>query len=199
MRAPTQPLRQHYRRALTWMLTSAPLWIVGAALAPDARLWWWGAAAVIDVTGIWLAHPWPNSRLSSSEVTIDGAHMTKRLRLFLIIALGEVVLTTATAISQTPTTPSTVLAGVTAFAIVAALWALYFGGAPRIVDRDLAAATDVWAARMGANGQYVVLAGLVVTAVGCQTVIEEPHGAGSLTVGLLVGGGPLLYVATQSW
>jgi hypothetical protein len=51
---------------------------------------------------------------------------------------------------------------------------------------------------MGPNGQYVVLAGLVVTAVGCETVIEQPRGAGSLTVGLLVGGGPSLYVATQS-
>ena len=52
---------------------------------------------------------------------------------------------------------------------------------------------------MGANGQYVVLVGLVMTAVGCETVIAHPLGAGSFTVGLLLGGGPLLYVATQTW
>src|SRR4051812_1898643 len=51
VKAPTPPLRQHYRRALTWMLASTPLWLVGAAIPPGPRLWFWGAATVIDVTG----------------------------------------------------------------------------------------------------------------------------------------------------
>jgi low temperature requirement protein LtrA len=51
----------------------------------------------------------------------------------------------------------------------------------------------------GANGQYVILAGLVATAVGCETVIAHPLDAASLAAGLLLGGGPLLYVATQTW
>jgi len=33
--APTPQLRQHYRRALTWLLASTPFWIVGAAAAPE--------------------------------------------------------------------------------------------------------------------------------------------------------------------
>jgi low temperature requirement protein LtrA len=37
----TPQLRQHYRRALTWLLASAPFWIVGAAAAPEPRLWRW--------------------------------------------------------------------------------------------------------------------------------------------------------------
>lgn len=80
-----------------------------------------------------------------------GAHLAARLRLFLIIALGEVVLTTGVAISESPTEPGTLLAG------------------------------------------------LVATAVGCETVIAHPFGEGSLAVGLLLGGGSLLYVATQTW
>ena len=52
---------------------------------------------------------------------------------------------------------------------------------------------------MGANGQYVVLAGLVATAVGCEIVIADPLDVGSLPVGFLLAGGPLLYVATQTW
>jgi len=52
---------------------------------------------------------------------------------------------------------------------------------------------------MGANGQYVVLVGLVATAVGCETVIAHPLSTGSLAIGLLLGGGPLPYVATQTW
>ena len=198
--APTPLLRQHYRRALTWLLASAPFWVLGAAVAPGTRLWWWGAATAIDLTGVWLAHPWPFQRMPTREIAFDYAHMAERLRLFLLIALGEVVLTSATAIAEAPTESFTLLAGVAAFVLVAALWAFYFAGSPVIVERQEAAPADpIWAARMGANGQYVVLAGLVMTAVGCETVIAHPLGAGSFTVGLLLGGGPLLYVATQTW
>jgi len=199
-RAPTPQLRQHYQRALTWILASAPLWIIGAVVPPGPRLWVWGAATVIDVTGIWLAHPWLHSRMASREIAFDETHMTERLRLFLLIALGEAILTTGTAISESPTDPPTLLAGAAGFGLVAALWALYFGGSTRIVEPRTTPAPDpIWAARMGANGQYVVLAGLIATAVGCEIVIGDPLSGGSLPGGLLLGGGALLYVATQSW
>jgi low temperature requirement protein LtrA len=200
IKAPTAPLRQHYRRALTWMLASTPLWLIGAAIPPAPRLWVWGAATAIDVTGIWLAHPWPHSRMVSSEIAFDETHMTERLRLFLIIALGEAILTTGTAIAQAPTDVATVFAGAAGFALVAALWALYFAGSSRIVEPRTTPVPDpIWAARMGANAHYMVLAGLVATAVGCETVIGESLAGGALPVGFLLGGGALLYVATQSW
>ena len=198
--APPPQLRQHYRRALTWLLASTPFWIVGAAAAPEPRLWRWGVATAIDVAGVWLAHPWPHRRIATREIAFDYDHMAERLRLFLLIALGEVVLTTATAISESPTEPATLVSGFAGFVIVAALWAFYFAGSPHIVDRRTTPTADpIWTARMGANGQYVVLAGLVATAVGCETVIAHPLSPGSLAIGLLLGGGPLLYVATQTW
>ena len=199
-RAPTAPRRQHYRRALTWMLAAAPLWLIGAALTPGPRLWVWAAATVVDVTGIWLAHPWPHARTNSREIAFDDAHMTERLRLFLIIALGEAILMTGTAISESPTDTPTLVPGTAGFALVAALWALYFGGSPQFVERSSHPGTDpIWTTRMGANGQHVVLAGLVATAVGCEIVIAHPLDDGSLPIGFLLGGGPLLYVATQTW
>jgi low temperature requirement protein LtrA len=80
------------------------------------------------------------------------------------------------------------LSGFAGFVIVAALWAFYFAGSPHIVDRRSTPTADpIWTARMGANGQYVVLAGLVATAVGCETVIAHPLSPGSLAVGLLLG------------
>ena len=62
-------------------------------------------------------------------------------------------------------------------------------GSPVIVARDTAPTVDpIWTARMGANGQYVVLAGLVATAVGCEIVVADPLAAASPAVGLLLGG-----------
>ena len=36
---------------LGWMLASAPLWIVGAAVGSRYRLAWWATAAALDLTG----------------------------------------------------------------------------------------------------------------------------------------------------
>jgi hypothetical protein len=52
---------------------------------------------------------------------------------------------------------------------------------------------------MGANGQYVVLAGLVAVAVGCELVVAHPTGHGSLPIGLLLFGGATAYVGAQAW
>lgn len=35
----TDALREHFRRTLIWMVVSAPLWIVGAAVGSGPRLW----------------------------------------------------------------------------------------------------------------------------------------------------------------
>ncbi|EFD70934.1 low temperature requirement protein A [Streptomyces anthocyanicus] len=100
--ARTDALREHFRRTLIWMAASAPLWIVGAATGSGPRLWWWAAAALIDLTGTWLAHPLPGRTLHSRELAFDAEHMLERLRLFFIILLGETVLTTGRAMTDAP-------------------------------------------------------------------------------------------------
>jgi low temperature requirement protein LtrA len=126
-------LRRHYRRALVWLLAATPLWIAGAVLDPRPRLACWAGAAAVDLAGTWLAHPLPGRTLRSRQVPFDGEHMIERLRLFLIIALGEAVLTTGTAIADTPARPLTVTAGIAGLGVVVALWAMYFGGSDPLV------------------------------------------------------------------
>lgn len=193
-------LRNHYRRALVWLGTAAPLWIAGALLAPNPRLACWAAAAVIDLAGTWLAHPLPGRTLRSRAVPFDAEHMIERLRLFLIIVLGEAVLTTGTAIAAAPVRPLTVIAGSAGLAVVVCFWALYFAGSDPAVTSHLDQTPDpLRAARLALNGGYLVLAALVSLAVGNELVIAHPGGHGSPTVSLLLFGGTLLYVAAQSW
>ena len=52
---------------------------------------------------------------------------------------------------------------------------------------------------MGANGQHVVLAGVVGVAVACERVVAEPEAPASGTLSALLFGGLLLYVGTQTW
>lgn len=79
--------------------------------------------------------------------------MVERLRLFLIIALGEAVLTTGAAIADQPTNTSTVLAGLGALSAIAALWAIYFAGSNPLVRAHLNKTSDpIRSARLGLNG-----------------------------------------------
>lgn len=193
-------LRLHYRRVLVWLVAATPVWIVGATLEPGPRLACWAGAAAIDLAGTWLAHPLPGRTLRSRQVPFDGEHMIERLRLFLIIALGEAVLTTGTAISAAPTRPQTVVAGVAALAVVVTFWAMYFGGSDPQVASHLDRTPDpIRAARLGLNGTYLTLAALVAVAVGNELVIARPDSDGSPALSLLLFGGALLYVASQAW
>ncbi|MFG3089764.1 low temperature requirement protein A [Streptomyces antibioticus] len=195
------PLREHFRRTLVWITASAALWITGAAVAPDARLWWWGAAALIDLTGAWLAHPLPGRSLSSQELEFDADHMIERLRLFFIILLGETVLTAGRTLADTPLTAAGIFATAGVFAALVAMWAVYFGGAENLITTTVAATgTDpMRTVRLGVNCAYLVLAALVAFAVGSELAIDHPIGHGSATIALLLFGGPLLYLAATAW
>ena len=125
--APTRMLREHYVIMLGWIVASAPLWLIGAA-EETTRLWWWSAAAVIDLIGTWFAHPVPGRVLHSRDVAFDADHMIERCRLFLIIALGETVLTTGTALAQAPFGFLTAVTGSLSLLSIVSLWILYFGG-----------------------------------------------------------------------
>lgn len=200
VRAPNPVMRGHSERVLAWMAVYVPLWLVGAAADPDARLWWWGAAALIDMSGTWLGHPVPGHVLRSENLAFDADHMLERMRLFLIILLGETVLTVGGAISEAHLDLATMLASVGVFVALVYLWAVYFGGGEDVVHSYVTTTTNpIRAARWGINVTYGLLAGLVAMAVGSEIVIADPLGHGSATFALLLFGGALLYLAVQAW
>ncbi|MGW5782207.1 low temperature requirement protein A [Streptomyces sp. NPDC003863] len=195
-----EALREHFRRTLVWIAASAPLWIVGAAVGSGPRLWWWAAAALIDLTGTWLAHPLPGRTLSGRELAFDAEHMLERLRLFFIILLGETVLTAGRAMTEAPVDVPSVLATAGVFTALVCLWAAYFGGGEDVITAAVTTSADpVRSVRLGVNSAYLVLAALVALAVGSELVIAHPTGHGSTTLALLLFGGPALYLATTAW
>jgi low temperature requirement protein LtrA len=138
--------------------------------------------------------------LLSQDVEFDADHMLERCRLFLIVALGETILSTGTAIANAPRSAMTVLTGTSALVVVVALWALYFVGSDQLVNRHLATTTDpLLAARLATNGEVVVVAGLIAVAVGSELAITHPHGTTTINLSLLLFGGPFLYLLVQIW
>jgi low temperature requirement protein LtrA len=197
--APTRMLREHYARLLCWILATAPLWIVGAISDAESRLLWWSGAAAIDLAGTWLAHPLPGRMLRSEHVEFDANHMLERCRLFLIIALGESVLSSGTALADASRTLMAVVTGTCALVTIVALWGLHFAASGRLMDRYVDTTTDpILAARRTVNGLLVSVAGLVAVAVGNELVIAHPQSQVSMALSLVLFGGPLLYLLSQT-
>ena len=192
--------REHYFRVLIWFVAIMPLWIAGAATDPSSRLVWWTLAAGLELTGTWLAHPVPGRRLESENVPFDADHMMERCRLFLIIALGETVLTTGTAIAEVSMTVMTVVTGAFALAGTVALWALSFGRSHILIQQHLEETSDpISTSRYAINVLMVIVAGLIAVAVGNNVVIAHPVGQSSIALSLLLCGGPILFLIAQSW
>jgi low temperature requirement protein LtrA len=192
--------RNHYVRVLLWFLVTTPFWILGAAMNPDGRLLWWIVACGVELIGTWLAHPIPGRRLHSENVAFDADHMLERCRLFLIIALGETVLTTGTAISHASVTLITLLTGTFAFLGTLALWALSFGRSYRLILQHLEETCDpIRDSRHAINVLMVLVAGLIAVAVANQQVIAHPKENTSVALSLLLFGGPVYFVLAQCW
>jgi low temperature requirement protein LtrA len=86
----------------------------------------------------------------------------------LIIALGETVLTTGTALAQAPFRFLAAATGSLSLLSIVSLWILYFGGSDRLVAST---ADPIRSARLAMNGEVVVVAGLIALAVGQEIVI----------------------------
>ena len=193
-------LREHFFRTFLWLLATAPLWLAGAAADAEARLLWWALAAGVELIGQWMAHPVPGRRLHSANVPFPGGHVLERCRLFLILALGETVLTTGTAIVAAPTTLVTVLTGAAAMVSVMALWVLAFLRTGELVLQHVAQTADpMRATRRAGDAVLVMFAGLIAVAVANETVIAHPHGHTSGATSLLLFGGLVLFLGAQAW
>ncbi len=193
-------LREHYVRTLLWLIATTPLWISGASVDTEARLLWWALAGGIDEIGRWLAHPIPGRRLKSENIPFDADHMLERCRLFLLIALGETVFTTGTAIAAAPATLITLATGTFALAGTVALWALSFGRSHRLIHQHVEWTSDpIRASRYAVNALMIMVAGLIAIAVANREVIAHPRGEASSALSLLVAGGPILFLAAQGW
>ncbi|GMA14268.1 low temperature requirement protein A [Deinococcus metallilatus] len=192
--------RKHFTNYLIWILATAPLWVVGASADEQTRLSWWAAATAIDFLGAALAHPLPGRSISTENVGFDGDHMVERARLFLIIALGETVLVTGTAISEAPPTWMTVLTGSAGLLMSVSLWSLAFGRPNAVAVRDLEETRNpIRAAMYAVNSMTGIVAGLILLAVGIEKVIVHSNGHSSLALNLLVFGGPALVLLMQTW
>ncbi|WP_158580679.1 low temperature requirement protein A [Cellulomonas rhizosphaerae] len=181
----------NFIRIAVWLSVSGAFWVLGALAHDETRLWLWIAAALIDVVGPRALFRVPGLGATDPNTwEVRGAHMAERVSLFLIISLGESIIVTGAAFAELEVTPTVIWAFLAAFASTVLMWLLFF-------DRSEHSSTAYFESRdqpgMVAQTAYtyvpfLLVAGIVLTAVADELVLEHPGGdTEPWTAGLICG------------
>lgn len=143
--------------------------------------------------GFWF--PWLG-RSTSTDWTVEGGHLAERWRLFVIVALGESILVTgATLAHASPWDTPIVTAFLVAFLASLAMWWVYFDTGSKAANRAITQSSDP--GRLGVQFVYahvVLVAGIIVWAVGNELVIAHPDGRMEDKYVAVLIAGPALYL-----
>jgi low temperature requirement protein LtrA len=189
--------RERAGRILFWFVVAGIFWIAGAFVGDEARATLWILALAIDLTAPLHLYSIPGRpRLSHTTWEVETTHFAERFQLFVIIALGETIVLTGATTAALHLDIARIAAFALAFASTAALWWLYFDYVARIAERRLALAPNrTVLARDGYTYLHAVLvAGIILAAVGDELVIAHPTDELSHAELLAVVGGPALYL-----
>ena len=191
------PERERAGRILIWFIAAGVFWISGALVEGSARTSLWVVALAVDYSAPFVLYWVPGRRHLTGETWQVGTeHFAERFQLFVIVALGESIVITGATTSELDLTRPTLLAFVVAFLVSASLWWLYFNIVARIVQQHLEVAQDrTTLARDGYTYLHVlIVAGIIVSAVGDELVIAHPTETlrGSELVAVVAG--PALYL-----
>ncbi|HKA70023.1 MAG TPA: low temperature requirement protein A [Actinomycetes bacterium] len=163
-------LRRVLRRALTSLLPSLALLAIGAAMPTQGgRLTVWTIAFVADAIGVYLTG-------SGGWQLHSAAHWAERHGLILLIALGESIVAIGIGVGGIPVSWSMIVAVVLGVAVTASLWWLYFDAAQARAEHRLAALAGRKRTALARDGytylHFVLLAGIVLTALGLKKIVE---------------------------
>jgi low temperature requirement protein LtrA len=201
---------RNFQRITAWLVLSGLFWIAGAFVNPEARLLVWGLAMLIEFVSPSLGFWTPGlGRSTSADWDISGDHMAERCGLFVIIALGESILVTGATFAELTWVSEAMRGFISAVIGSIAMWWIYFNiGAERgrhLIGRS---SDPGRLARLAYTYIHLLLvAGIVVVAVGDGIVLKHPHGHVDAAFIAVLLGGPALFLvgnllfksATAGW
>ena len=193
--------RERAGRILIWFVVAGTLWISGALVDGPARVVLWLAALALDYGAPLVLYWVPGlRRLSGAAWNVGTEHFAERFQLFIIIALGETIVITGATTSELELDPARLVAFGLAFLATAAMWWLYFNYVARIAQRRLELSPDrTTLARDGYTYLHVVMvAGVILSAVGDELVIAHPTDVLPTPEIAAVVAGPAVYLLAHA-
>jgi len=191
------PARMNAVRILVWLSMSAIFWIAGGFAQGHARLLLWALALVIEYVSpaarFWI----PKYGASSIEDwAVEGGHMAERCAGFIIIALGESIVVTGATFADLTWTAETVVAFASAFVGSLAMWWIYFHKGAEAGSELISNSSEPGRlARLAYTYLHMpIVAGIILSAVADELVLQHPEGHADLRTVLSAIGGPLLFL-----
>ncbi|MDF0530062.1 low temperature requirement protein A [Tsukamurella sp. 8F] len=189
-------IARNYLQLGLWSAVAAAVWIAGAFCEPHVRLYVWIAALTIDVAAPLVNTYVPGlGGIPMTQWRLSPGHLVERNRLIVIIALGESVLSIGREFMHMDTSAASILLLVIAFATTVSFWWLYFARHADHAERGLEEAEDPTSLARGgyAYAHAVLVAGIIVTAVGAEVLLGHPDEHTGPAQALVVAGGPALF------
>ncbi|MET8352927.1 MULTISPECIES: low temperature requirement protein A [unclassified Micromonospora] len=188
------PRQSRALRILCWYGVSAVPWLAGAFL-PEWRVPLWVLALAIDLIGPRLGWPTPRlGRARQEELHLAGEHFAERYQQIMIIALGELVLVAGLTYARTRLNLPETAAFLLVFTTAVLIGLLYVTPAGQRLGPAIENADP---SRLGVATSYlhlVMIAGIVVTAVGAELSIAHPTEIGDTTAVVVILSGPTLFL-----
>jgi len=198
-----EALRRNFQRICIWAVAGGVLWIVGGLMDAQTRLILWLIAVVAEFSAPALYFWVPGlGRSHTSDWKVAGDHLAERVGLFMIICLGESVLITGATFAGLEWTPPVIAAFATAFIGTLAMWWIWFSKAHDAASELFAGSDDTGrvARRAYTYAPILVVAGIVVTAVGDELSLSHPDGhIHPATAAVLIGGPMLFLIGAQAF
>ncbi len=188
-----------FLRFCCWFGLAGIFWLIGCTMEElNWQRGFWVTALAIEFVAPWFGYRVPGLGASSTrDWQIDGHHMAERCGLFVIIALGESILIAGATFAEMQWTAPVLTAFIATFVASVAMWWIYFNiGAEHSRER-IAHSDDPGAiARLAYSYVHLlIVAGIIVVAVGVELVLAHPVGHhAEMPVILTLAGGALLYL-----
>ncbi|MEV5752446.1 low temperature requirement protein A [Actinoallomurus sp. NPDC052308] len=193
--------RERAGRILIWFIAAGVFWIAGGIADGEARVALWFVALALDYGAPLVLFQIPGRPRPAGETwQVAVGHFAERFGLFVIIALGETIVLTGATTAGLDLDATTVTAFGGAFLGTAALWWSYFTSIRELAEHALTeAASRTQVARdVYTYGHVLIIAGIILTAVGDELVIAhstEELASAQMTA---VVSGPATYLLAQA-
>jgi low temperature requirement protein LtrA len=193
------PPQRNFQRVLVWRSAVGALALAGGFVPGAPRAVLWVLAVTIDVTGGLAGYATPGlGRSRTRDWTIGGGHFAVRCQAFILIALGETLITTGGTLSDMRNlTGLHAAAFAVAFAGSVALWWLYFVRTADASTEILISSPDP--GRLSRSAYQLVhpvmVAGVIVWSAGDEKILTSPLSSVSAESAWKILGGPALFLA----
>ena len=190
-------IRMNAIRILVWLSISALFWIAGGIAEGHSRLLLWAVALGIEYISAAVRFWIPKYGASSIEDwAVEGGHMAERCAGFIIIALGESIVVTGATFADLAWTTETVSAFASAFIGSLAMWWIYFHRGAEAGSELISKSSEPGRlARLAYTYLHMpIVAGIILSAVADELVLQHPGNHSDLNTVLSAIGGPLLFL-----